>query len=254
MYSFSDCYGVPKDSDLRKFGVYCIESSVSGKQYIGSTLLCFRDRSQCHNRQLRTGKHHSPIFQRSYTKNGEDSFKLTILEFLEDKDAELLQQREQYWLDLLQPVFNIYKKACCFEPHKHSPEHKEVWVKNVRNRISKQKTGVRKFLKTDFWCVFMRINGFRITSMGRFKTKEEALVVRKEMEDLFWNPEFDALTIQEKRDAIKVYREKFPSIRDITSKTPEVGTGYCKTRKKPYLVYYQTSRGTRSASYFSTLE
>ena len=252
MYSFSDCYGVPKDSDLRKFGIYCIESKVSGKQYVGSTLNSFRERFQCHIKKLRADKHHSVVFQRSYNKNGVDSFKLTILEFIEDKDVKLLEQREQYWIDTLEPAFNIRKKAYCFQPQKNSEEYREGWIKNVRNRVSKQDRGVKRYRKTGLWCITMSVTDFIITNLGRFKTKEEASAVQKEMESLFWNDEFAALTIEQKRDAVKEYREKFPTTNGISS--GHRGIGYKKSRKKSYRVYYKTPEGGRSESCFLTLE
>ena len=75
----------------------------SGKQYIGSTVN-FHRRYVFHLYYLARNKHHSPTMQNSYNKYGEMSFEHTILELVQ---PENLKAREQAWIDLLRPVFNV---------------------------------------------------------------------------------------------------------------------------------------------------
>ena len=85
-------------------GIYQI-SNISGK-YIGSTGRSFKRRLQDHIEHLRNNKHHSRYLQHSFNKYGEKSLSISILE--EMSDTEKLLEREQHWMDLLQPEFN-----CC---------------------------------------------------------------------------------------------------------------------------------------------
>ena len=80
-------------------GVYKIENLVNGKFYIGSTVsLCRRQRQHWH--ELRRGDHHAVRLQAAWNKYGEDAFVVKILELCEIED---LTEKEQGWLNILQP-------------------------------------------------------------------------------------------------------------------------------------------------------
>lgn len=87
-------------------GIYAIESEC-GKIYIGSAVK-LRTRFMSHRRNLQTGKHDNSIIQNHFNKHGENSLSFRIIEYCE-KDNLLL--REQYYIDLLSPVFNIARIA-----------------------------------------------------------------------------------------------------------------------------------------------
>lgn len=83
-------------------GIYCIVNKQNGKKYIGSTL-SFNIRWRDHKAFLNKNKHHSTYLQNSWNKYKEDNFEFRILEYV---TAELLIQREQWWMDL----FGSYEK------------------------------------------------------------------------------------------------------------------------------------------------
>lgn len=80
-------------------GVYCVLIPDSQKIYVGSSIHV-RDRLSTHKSNLKRGKHDNKHLQRSYNKHGNAFF--FILEYCNN-----LQSREQFWIDLLQPEFNM---------------------------------------------------------------------------------------------------------------------------------------------------
>lgn len=207
MYSFSDCYGVPKDSDLRKFGIYCIENKVNRRQYVGSTIQSFFQRVQSHFRDLKKGKHHSKKFQGCFKKHTTDDYHIRILEILETKDIEVVKSREQYWLDELQPFYNVLKESYFYAGSKRSEELKKKQVERCRDYFKNKDVGVSYFPSDKTWGVKIKVKGFEVPALGRFKTKEEALAVRKQAEAIFWTDEFDNLSTKDKKVLVEKYRK-----------------------------------------------
>lgn len=87
-----------------KGGIYQIEIQVNGKRYIGSTVN-FRKRWQEHLSAFCHRKHRNPHLQAAFEKYGGEVFVFTILEGV--RDTSQLISREQYYLDTLNPEYNI---------------------------------------------------------------------------------------------------------------------------------------------------
>ena len=83
--------------------IYTITCQKSGRLYVGSTNH-FQRRQSEHLSALRSGSHHSAFLQRVFDKYGEDNL---IWDILENCANELLLEREQYWYNRLEPVFNM---------------------------------------------------------------------------------------------------------------------------------------------------
>lgn len=77
-------------------GVYKIENLVNGKVYIGKSESNIEERFKEHLRSLRKLKHHNEHLQKAFNKYGEDKFKLTILEEIQNRDE--LNEKEKYWI------------------------------------------------------------------------------------------------------------------------------------------------------------
>jgi group I intron endonuclease len=93
---------------MRVSGIYKIQSLLHpDKFYIGSALWLQKRKSE-HFRHLKTNKHGNRKLQRYYNKYGDTS--LVFMEVEICSPDELLQ-REQYYLDTLNPYFNIAKIA-----------------------------------------------------------------------------------------------------------------------------------------------
>ena len=113
--------------------VYEIRNTINNKRYIGSTVN-HKQRKHDHFKSLRSGRHHSIILQRSFHKYGEDAFFFAIIE--DNIPPELLVEREQYWLDKLQPEYNIAKVAYSCLGVKWSEESRA----KMRGRLVSDKT------------------------------------------------------------------------------------------------------------------
>lgn len=115
-------------------GIYCIEHTASNRKYIGSAI-SFKKRWAEHKRDLKTGKHHNIALLRAYRKYGLDAFEFKVLE--EVLEASQLISKEQAWMKLLAPEFNICKTAGSRLGTKHSPE---VRAKMSLKRIGRKNT------------------------------------------------------------------------------------------------------------------
>jgi len=91
-----------------KSGVYLITCNKNGNKYVGSAVN-FRKRFVEHKYDLLNGNHHNPHLQNSWNKYGGDCFVFSILEIVSEKSK--LVEREQHWIDVLLPEYNISKSA-----------------------------------------------------------------------------------------------------------------------------------------------
>lgn len=90
-----------------KSGIYRIFNIKNHKSYIGSAVN-LHHRKTVHFRFLRKGLHHSIILQRAFNKYGEEVFRFEVLE---ECQKDLLINREQFYMDLYKPQYNIQKVA-----------------------------------------------------------------------------------------------------------------------------------------------
>jgi len=97
-----------KSNVTSESGVYEIWNVERQERYIGSSVN-MQDRKYDHVRVLRQGKHHSVFLQRAWDKYGEEAFVFRILEKVPDRT--LLVQREQYWIELKHPRYNMNPAA-----------------------------------------------------------------------------------------------------------------------------------------------
>lgn len=104
------------------FVIYQIINTINNKIYVGSAVY-FANRKGEHLSELRKNTHHNKHLQNSFNKYGESNFKFSILEYA---SKETLIKREQYYLDFLNPDYNILKTAYSSIGFKHSEETKKL--------------------------------------------------------------------------------------------------------------------------------
>lgn len=88
-------------------GIYIIKNTVNNKFYIGSSV-DIKKRFRTHLFSLKKNNHHSKYLQNAFNKHGKNSF---IFEIIEECKKENLIIREQHFIDILNPVYNIAKIA-----------------------------------------------------------------------------------------------------------------------------------------------
>lgn len=90
-----------------EIGIYQIKNLINGKLYIGSAK-DFHIRTLKHLNFLKHNKHHCKHLQAAWNKYGENNFKFELIERCE---KEMLINREQYWIDKLNPAYNVALNA-----------------------------------------------------------------------------------------------------------------------------------------------
>jgi hypothetical protein len=103
------------DSFYKLGGIYSIVHTKSKRIYIGSASLFFKRWSE-HRMNLRRNKHPNKRLQNAWNKYGEEAFVFEIIEIIKNPTKELLEAREQYWIDFYKSAdrkigFNIRKIA-----------------------------------------------------------------------------------------------------------------------------------------------
>jgi len=86
-------------------GVYFIRNTLSDKVYVGSSSNIYR-RWTTHKRELKAGRHHSILLQRSFDKHGEAAFEYCLAESADC--AKQMRLLETKWIKLLNAVQNGY--------------------------------------------------------------------------------------------------------------------------------------------------
>lgn len=109
-------------------GIYMIRNTTNEKVYIGSAV-DIEARWREHKSSLQLKKHHSVLLQRSFNKNGIESFEFSVIEIVTDLDE--LIPAEQQWIDhyrCYEPVkgYNICKQAGNSLGYKHTEESLRV--------------------------------------------------------------------------------------------------------------------------------
>lgn len=101
-----------------KPGIYRWINKLNNNTYVGSGINLSKRLSEYYN-QSELKRNFRPIHA-ALLKYGYENFRLEILEYCR---ADELIKREQYYLDLLNPEYNILKYAYSLLGYKHTPEN-----------------------------------------------------------------------------------------------------------------------------------
>jgi group I intron endonuclease len=117
-------------------GVYKIQSiSHPERVYIGSAV-SFRHRWSKHRKDLEKNEHHSPKLQNHFNKYGMDDL---VFQVLLECGRDRLRIKEQCYLNIFQPWFNISRFVCNLVDvniNGRTKEHKDKIALAQTNRLS----------------------------------------------------------------------------------------------------------------------
>lgn len=129
------------EAELKNNGVYKIINIINGKFYIGSTFRGFKERFKEHCAYYERSRHKNqmPILWNAFDKYGIINFKVEILEVINHEKRELILQREEYYINELNPSYNV-----CKEPTKGGSPNKgrklsQEWKDNISKKSSEYK-------------------------------------------------------------------------------------------------------------------
>lgn len=129
----------------KRAGIYRWVNKLNGKSYVGSSLDLARRLNYYYNLSFLAGyaankkkRKINSIIYRSLLKYGYSNFKLEIIEYC---DTLNVIQREQYYIDLIKPEYNILEIAGSLRGFKHSESTKEL----LRKYSLENKTWVVNF-------------------------------------------------------------------------------------------------------------
>ena len=145
--------------ELQKSGVYIMECIPTKETYIGSTKRKFRQRWAEIRKQARGKKRKvSKLFHQRWEEYGDEGFRFGVLEVCNNT-----KEREQYWIDYLEPELNINKSTDNTKPlfDERWKEHHQEGLNNSNYRATTYRENLnldnREFIlskgKTRFWCL-----------------------------------------------------------------------------------------------------
>lgn len=105
-----------------KAGIYRWINNINGKCYVGSSVDLSKRLYRYYSLAHIIAQSKFSLICKALVKHGYSTFSFEILEFCDRKDVLV---REQYYLDLLEPEYNILKKAGSPLGYKHTDEAKE---------------------------------------------------------------------------------------------------------------------------------
>lgn len=108
-------------------GIYKIVNKSTGDFYIGSAIN-INNRFHKHKSALANNKHCNYMLQTIYNENGLDMFLFESIEIINDKTK--LVEREQHYIDTLNPKYNLCKTAGSWLGYKHRKESRLKMSKN----------------------------------------------------------------------------------------------------------------------------
>lgn len=118
-------------------GVYQILNKINGYKYVGSASLSFDKRFSQHRHHLSKKTHHNRRLQNSYNKYGADTFEYSILQYC---PSDICVKKEQWFIDVLNPEFNISKTASSCLGVKHTKEVIEANRQRALGRKASEET------------------------------------------------------------------------------------------------------------------
>ena len=116
----------------KKCGIYIITNVENGKRYVGSSKDLY-GRLHDHMCELNRNSAHNAHLQSAWNKYGQDSFEYGILEYCELSERF---KREQYYIDVLKPEYNLTTEVVANFGHTPSKKTKQKISETLKRRYA----------------------------------------------------------------------------------------------------------------------
>jgi group I intron endonuclease len=160
-----------------KSGIYMITNKLTGDIYIGqSKNISNRFKNYFNLSYLKSRENY--IINRALIKYEYSNFSVTILEYC---DKSKLLVREQYYIDKLNPQYNILKIAGSYLNSKHTEETKAKINKSLKEVYAKEKSPLYGNLHTEETTKLMSLKKQRGKNplFGKFHTESSIELMRQ---------------------------------------------------------------------------
>jgi len=185
IYSYTNAY-IFKEKVLsdnkNKSGIYKWVNNINNKCYVGSSFYLYKRLSKYYSVNFLTKEINrgSSTVYKALLKYGHSNFRLDILEYC---DKESLIKREQHYIDLLKPEYNILKMAGSRLGSKQSLITKLLIADSLKNRYRKLEFSRVKVLDIDTNILQYFANnleaakylGVSVRTLGRYKSNIKIL-------------------------------------------------------------------------------
>ena len=133
VYEYPDVQRAQINKELKGIsGIYRWINKESGKSYVGSATNFTNRLSKYFSKKYLTVSSRNMRICKGLLKYGHAGFKLEILEFC---SVDILMAREQYYLDKLQPEYNILKSSGSSLGYKHTEIAKNLISEFRKNKV-----------------------------------------------------------------------------------------------------------------------
>lgn len=143
---------------MKKCGIYLIFNLVSGKRYVGSSINIY-NRFHEYIHILKINEAHNKHLQNSWNKYGEESFVFQVLEYCEPK---VQFEREQYYIDLIKPEYNLTLNVVANTGHKVEEETKKKISNTLKAKYASGEITTYKQEHAWIKCYIYNIKTFKI--------------------------------------------------------------------------------------------
>ena len=184
--------GVYKIYHVAKANVFYI-GSASGTMGKKACQLGFYNRFRRHLHYLEHNKHDSKYLQNVVNKYGIEGLRFEIIEVVDSTDRAYILEREQYYLDLLNPGYNSSKLARCptvpyTEERREAVRQKRKGISFVESAYEKIRKSIYQYDKSDVLIkVYISIEeASKITGIDRASISKCASGNRKTAGGYLW--------------------------------------------------------------------
>lgn len=173
-----------------KSGIYEFFNLENGKRYVGSSKDIY-NRLHEHYHNLKNNKAYNKHFQSAWNKYGEDSFIYNILEFCSEN---IRFEREQYYIDVINPEYNLTNYVIANTDHEVSDECKKKISETLKKKYASGEIKVYKQEHAWIKCYIYNIRTFKfececkcLADAARLLGKKKTIDQNRAFNNLFLN-------------------------------------------------------------------